>query len=64
MDPVQKSRRWLIEWELLTNEKYSENLELYRCQLSSLLFPQSNLFEDVKHAANQSGVDQIVARAK
>ena len=64
MDPVQKSRRWWIEWELLASEKYSENLELYRCHLTYRLFPRSNLFEDVKHAANQSGVDQIVARAK
>ncbi len=64
MDLVQKSPRLLIEWELSVNEKYSENQELYRCQLSLLLFPQLNLFEDVKHAANQSGVDQIVARAK
>ena len=64
MDPVQKSRRWWIEWELLASEKYSENLEPHQYQLSSLLFPRSNLFEDVKHAANQSGVDQIVARAK
>ena len=61
---VQKSPRWWIQWELLANEEYSENPELYRCRLSSLLFPQSNLFEDVKPSANQGGVDQKVARAK